>query len=284
MYKALVRSHLDYCDVIYHIPHTIHLPPLGLSLNTLMEKVEKIQYQAALAVTGAWQGSNRVKLYEEVGWESLSDRRMCKRLLQIHKIVDGRSPNYLRDKMPRNRRNLANLPTVFHEIACRTDRYSNSFFPNGTSDWNNIITNFEYFPSFNEFKNHLISLVRPVIRSTFDIHDPTFLRYLFQLRVGLSPLRHHKKRHSFVDTPSDKCLCKEGIEDATHFLLFCPFYFSHREKLISQLRENLRKNILNPIINTELCLYGHASLNHSDNRKILVASLEYIKCSNRFTT
>ena len=107
---------------------------------------------------------------------------------------------------------------------------------------------------------------------------------LFQLRVGLGPLRHHKKRHNFVDTPSDKCLCKEGIEDATHFLLFCPFYFSHREKLIFQLREILRKNKLNPIINTELCLYGHASLNHSDNRKILVASLEYIKCSNRFST
>ena len=23
MYKSLVRPHLDYCDVIYHIPHTI---------------------------------------------------------------------------------------------------------------------------------------------------------------------------------------------------------------------------------------------------------------------
>ena len=53
MYKALVRSHLDYCDIIYHIPSIIHNPPLGTSLNYLMEKVEKIQYQAALAVTGA---------------------------------------------------------------------------------------------------------------------------------------------------------------------------------------------------------------------------------------
>ena len=62
MYKALVRSHLDYCDILYHTPPILHHPPLGTSLNTLMEKVEKIQYQAALAVTGAWQGSNRVKL------------------------------------------------------------------------------------------------------------------------------------------------------------------------------------------------------------------------------
>ena len=77
-----------------------------------MEKVERIQFQAALAVTGAWQGSSRVKLYEELGWESLSERRMCKRVLKLHKIVDRRTPSYLRDKMPPNRMNLANLPCV----------------------------------------------------------------------------------------------------------------------------------------------------------------------------
>ena len=108
-----------------------------------MEKVEKIQYQAALAITGAWQGSNRVKLYEELGWESLSERRTCKRVLKIHKIVDGRTPSYLRDKMPPNRRILANLRCVFHDIKCRTDRYFNSFFPDAISVWNNIISNFD---------------------------------------------------------------------------------------------------------------------------------------------
>ena len=77
MYKALVRSHLDYCDIIYQIPSIIHNPPLGTSLNYLMEKVEKIQYQATLAVTGAWQGSNRVKVYEELGWEALSLIAVC---------------------------------------------------------------------------------------------------------------------------------------------------------------------------------------------------------------
>ncbi|MEO1917916.1 MAG: reverse transcriptase family protein, partial [Candidatus Thioglobus sp.] len=59
MYKALVRPHLDYCDIIYHIPSIIHQPPLGVTLNSLMMKVERIQYQAALAITGAWQGSSR---------------------------------------------------------------------------------------------------------------------------------------------------------------------------------------------------------------------------------
>ena len=87
MYKVLVRSHLDYCNIIYHEPYNqINQPPLGMTLNSLMEKVERIQYQAALAITGTWQGSNRSNLNEELGWETLSDRRRCRHVLQVHKI------------------------------------------------------------------------------------------------------------------------------------------------------------------------------------------------------
>ena len=46
-----------------------------MNLTDLMEKAERIQYQAALAVTSAGQGSSRSKLYEDLGWESLSERR-----------------------------------------------------------------------------------------------------------------------------------------------------------------------------------------------------------------
>ena len=99
MYKALVLSHLDYCDIIYHIPPILNQPPLGLSSNNLMEKVERIQYQAALTITGTWQGSKRTKLYEEQRWESLSDRRRSRRILQIHKIIDRKILEYLRDKL-----------------------------------------------------------------------------------------------------------------------------------------------------------------------------------------
>ena len=71
MYKALVRSHLYYCDIIYHIQPVLNQTPLGLSLNASMEKVERIQYQSALAITGTFQGSSRTKLYEELGWGNL---------------------------------------------------------------------------------------------------------------------------------------------------------------------------------------------------------------------
>ena len=83
MYKIFIRPHLDYGDVIYHIPHSYDAFSSCISLHPLMEKIEQIQYNAALAITGCWQGSNRNKLYDELGWESLSDRRWSRRLLYL---------------------------------------------------------------------------------------------------------------------------------------------------------------------------------------------------------
>jgi len=100
MYKVFIRSHLDYCDFIYHIPPIIRNSPLEISLNFLMESIEKVQYISALAVTGAWRGSNRSKLYEEIGWETLSDRRMYRRLLQLYKITNSMTPEYLSNNLP----------------------------------------------------------------------------------------------------------------------------------------------------------------------------------------
>ena len=37
--------------------------------------IETVQYNAALAITGAIPGTSREKLYKELGFESLHDRR-----------------------------------------------------------------------------------------------------------------------------------------------------------------------------------------------------------------
>ena len=148
---------------------------------------------------------------------------MSRRVFQLFKIVDRKTPNYLHEKLPENRRIIIDLPNVFRNIRCRTDRYSNSFFPDATSNWNKIITSFDNLPSLEVLKGHLVSLIRPEKKSVFNIHDPLHLRYIFQLRLGLSPLRYHKKRHNFSGTPSEICLCGNGKEDTAHFLLLCPF-------------------------------------------------------------
>ena len=150
MYKAIVHSHLDYDDVICHLPPLLHQAPLGVSLNSLMEKVERLQYQAALAITGAWNGSSHTKLYKELGWESLSDRRRCRSVLQIHKIYNNETQYYLTDKLPPKSRSLfnGNDRNTFRSIICKSNRYMNSFFPDAITSWNTFITHFDDVPSF----------------------------------------------------------------------------------------------------------------------------------------
>ena len=55
-YKLYVRPHLDYGDVIYHNQRT-----------DFMNLIEQVPYKAALLVSGCWHGTNREKLYDELG-------------------------------------------------------------------------------------------------------------------------------------------------------------------------------------------------------------------------
>ena len=99
IYKFSVRSHFDYCDSIYHIPPTYNPFDSSITLNPLMEAIERVQYQAALIITGSWKGTSRNKLYDELGWESLSDRRWGRRLVKFFKIHRRLSPPYLFDNL-----------------------------------------------------------------------------------------------------------------------------------------------------------------------------------------
>ena len=147
-----------------------------------------------------------------------------------------------------------------------------------------MISNFQDIPTFTSLKSHLLSLIRPKIKSTFGIHDELGLRYLFQLRVNLSPLRSHNMRHNFCDTP-EICECNLGVEDIRHLLFECPFYAIQRVTLAVNVNHILQRKNLNHLGNQpELYLYGHPSLDLIDNRQILLSTTKYVKDTKRFST
>ena len=65
IYKSFVRPHLDYGDIIYDNPEN----------ETLINKLENIQYQDCLAITGAFSGTLGESLNRELGLECLQTRR-----------------------------------------------------------------------------------------------------------------------------------------------------------------------------------------------------------------
>ena len=163
----------------------------------------------------------------------------------------------------------------------------NSFFPDAVASWNLFmdIFNYKVVPSLALLKNDIISLIRPESKSFFNIHDPTGLRYLFQLRLGLSPLKGHKYCHNFNDTRSGTCQCNKGIEYTSHFLLSCPFYTVQRVTLVTSVKEILLKvNLIHLEDQSNLYLNCDPSINYSDNKKIILATIKYIRDTQRFST
>ena len=172
----------------------------------------------------------------------------------------------------------------FYDYPCRTERFMMSFFPDAIASWNTFIGHFTNIPSYDILKTHLLSFFCPQKRRIFNIHDPTGILFLFQLRLGLSSLKSHKKRHKFDDTPSDKCLCNIGVEDTKHFLFKCPFHATKRASLAATVVPILIRNNLNHLSEDEkLYLYGNDSISDNDNKTILLATMKFIKDTNRFS-
>ena len=48
--------------------------------------IERVQYNAALAITGAIKETSQIKLYKELGFESLKFRRWFRRLCFFYKL------------------------------------------------------------------------------------------------------------------------------------------------------------------------------------------------------
>ena len=47
IYKLFVRPHLDYCDIIFHIPQKCSIFDSSINLTSLMNSLESTQYRAA---------------------------------------------------------------------------------------------------------------------------------------------------------------------------------------------------------------------------------------------
>ena len=83
IYKSFARPHLDYGDIIYD--QTFN--------ESFHQRIESIQYNAAVAMAGAIRGTSSEKLYQELGLESLRSRRWLRKLCLFYKIYKNKSPS-----------------------------------------------------------------------------------------------------------------------------------------------------------------------------------------------
>ena len=260
-YTMHVRPHLEYGDIIFH----------DLA-GYLMDMLESIQYQAGLISTGCWRNTSREKLYKELGWESLSDRRNFRRLLTYHKILSHNAPAYLNQYV---------LNTAPHGS---TDRYNRTFFPYCFSKWDALDPELKCL-DFNKFKSHFLSAIRPAKGNTFGINDRYGLKLLTCIRVAHSDLRSHRFSKQF-NCLDPKCSCGIEDENAEYYFLHSPLFHVPRVVLLNKISEILDcpSSALDDHSLCHLFLYGKPSLDDISNKRIICATIKFIKSSKRFKT
>ena len=161
-----VGPHLYYGDVIYHNQR-----------DDLMDLIERVQYKAAFIVSGCWQGTRRVKLYDVLGCESSSDGRMVRRLTTFYKIINGLAPS---DHIPNHDEININFPNRDDTTPLIiTRRHENSFFPYNVKAWKDLNEEAKSNPSIQSFKQHLNNFIRPL--------DIPIFEYLINLGLNYSP-------------------------------------------------------------------------------------------------
>ena len=144
IYKCFIRTHLDHGDIIYDQAFN----------NSFHQLIESLQYNAALAITSAIRGTSREKTYQELGLESLQQRRRYRKLCLFFKVYKNQCPKYLFDIIPQSHcqyrtRNAHNIP----HINMKHQFFKNSYFSSTIIEWNKLDSNIRNSETLNIFKS-----------------------------------------------------------------------------------------------------------------------------------
>ena len=252
-----------------------------------MARIESVQYEAACVVSGAWKGTSRDKLYNDLGWESLHHRRNFRRLCIFYELSKNDFPKYLSENInsckPKKSQRLVDNKKLIN-WPWRTSKFRYSFFPSAIKYWNALEREAKTACDIKHFKSLLLKQIRPKRKEYFGILDKQGTRFITLLRMGLSPLKKHKFDYNFIDTPDPMCSAKDGVENTEHFLLLCQSYNNIRATLVRKLTEILKINfdIYPNKKKVEILLYGSKNISAEDNKNILIESISLVRKSKCF--
>ena len=264
IYTAFIRPLLEYGDVIWDNCAEYEKADL-----------DKIQNEAARIATGATKLVSLYILSNEIGWETLEQRRKNHRLTLFYKMVYNITPYYLSNLIPPtvsnlsryNLRNSNDLQTV----DARTSQYYHSFLPSTTRDWNSLSVETKQSESVKSFKL-LLTKGKSTVPDHYFIGSRKAQILLTRIRTNCSSLN----LDLFVKNITESPLCRCGsIENAQHFFFHCKYFEVQRRELL---------NAIFPYVNPslKLLLTGDSTLSPQINNEITLKVHKYIIDTHRF--
>ena len=218
-------------------------------------------------------------MYEDLGWVSLSRRRLIHRLTLFYKITNNMTPQYLADIVPptvgdRQIYNLRSRDNIT-QIHAQKQRYTKSLFPATIREWNSLPMEIRNSPTLCTFKTRLLKHFPPPVKHIWFNTGNRFLNiHHTRIRLGCSKLKSDLHFNLFVeDDPF--CTCDRVIEDAYHYFFICPNYNDQRLVLLNAVSQ-----ITEPRLS--YLLRGNYELSVNDNDKLFNHVQTFIQETTRF--
>ena len=216
------------------------------------------------------KGTSCDHLYQEIGLESLADRKWSRKMFFFHKIVNGLLPSYLQPNL--NNYNYGEYQT---RSACQNKMKTLSGRIKAFNSYFDLYSIKQWCALSEET---IISFIRPKENSVFAINDTKGLKLLTSLRLNFSHLNEHKFRHGFKDTVDPICKCGVETETTLHFLLRCSLYSNIRTELLDDIY-----TVDSPLTNypdeklLNILLYGLEYFTVRTNQSILKSTIKFLK-------
>jgi hypothetical protein len=278
----MVRPILEYGGLLFDGSPTIHTKHL-----------DQVQREAALVCTGAYKHTKNSLLMAELGWDSLSTRRVNQKNCLMFKIQNNIAPPYLIDVCPPlvgdmtdyNLRRAANIAAP----PGTKQGYVNSFFPSTIRQWNQLDHSIKQSPSIDSFKYQLKKVKCLKKNKLYPKFSGAKAINHTRLRLGLSGLKAH--RHAYNHIPQPNCdLCGARREDSMHFLLQCPVFAVPRTIMMYEIRDlyltkHIEFDLTRTIVKKELVNYllqGDNRLSEVENVSLFSIVQSFIASSKRF--
>ena len=277
LYKTMVRPVIEYACAVYD----------NLNLYETV-RLERIQRNAALIVTGAFTRTATDKLLEDLGWNSLADRRKFYRMSTMYKITHDLTPNYLKRLLPmpnvnRTRYNLRNIQdlTLVHS---KKQYHAKSFFPKSVREWNQLPIDLRNSPSITTFKNQYKKANMKKENQLYNVGFGIGQTNHTRMRLGLSALRAHLFQYTIVDSPICT-FCNMQSETEIHYIFHCPTFAAQRAILLANIVDIMPYGVLAALGERDLAktlLFGSERLTFQTNCKLFEAFQEFIVNTKRF--
>jgi hypothetical protein len=277
LYKLTVRSIFDYALPVYY--HSLNLVD--------KERFETIQYSAAKLTTGALWYTSKLKLNQELGWETVSNRAEYLGLTLFHKIHKNHCrPLVMKNLQPFDINKQNNRSNGGYVPFTHTSRYfTNSYFPYFTRKWNLLPKDIKKL-TLDDFKSHTKSILKPAKFKHFQRGHKYPCTLLTRIRVGQSDLKTHRFKVGKAD--NTVCLCLHPHETPEHYITQCFLYTEERRILFSQIEQFIpRFKYCSMKRQFEILTQGY-EINNPEmvkiNTKIMKFTQHFILQTKRFST